>query len=167
MYQLFDIFSTLDDTWKLPQLGLWVWSKSAEFVPLKQDLQHGDAFICCILTHGDKGVVFGTDFEALDITEVTRMFKTSRASPLFKKPKVFLIQACQGKNDQRGVVRKTSADQRGVVRQTKADGASVNENADVLVAIATVRDCPAFRDEEFGSWFIQSLCIELERGCSR
>uniref|UniRef100_A0A3B4B6K0 Caspase 20, apoptosis-related cysteine peptidase n=1 Tax=Periophthalmus magnuspinnatus TaxID=409849 RepID=A0A3B4B6K0_9GOBI len=124
-------------------------------------LEHGDVFICCILTHGNKGIVYGTDKQPLSIKDITRTFRATDSSPLTAKPKVFLIQACQGvRNVQRGVIK----------RDLETDGessVSVPEEADVLVAVATVEDYVSFRNTVNGSWFIQSLCQQLKEGCSR
>uniref|UniRef100_A0A8C6UD58 Caspase-8 n=1 Tax=Neogobius melanostomus TaxID=47308 RepID=A0A8C6UD58_9GOBI len=117
-------------------------------------------FICCILSHGKKEVVFGTDKKTIPIKDVTRTFKSSNNSPLTGKPKIFLIQACQGNDYQRGVVEKDLETDEGSV-------GSVPEEADVLVAIATVENCASFRNTAKGSWFIQSLCQQLREGCSR
>uniref|UniRef100_A0A3Q3INW8 Caspase-8 n=1 Tax=Monopterus albus TaxID=43700 RepID=A0A3Q3INW8_MONAL len=127
--------------------------QALKYFPLK----HGDAFICCILSHGNKGVVFGTDQKPLSIKEITRTFKATDTSALTNKPKVFVIQACQGEKMQRGVLPKDL--------KTDACPLSVPEEADVLVALATVEDHPAYRHETNGSWFIKSVCQQLKEGC--
>lgn len=52
-----------------------------------------DAFIFSILTHGEEGVIYGTD-GTISIRDLTAEFKYSTS--LVGKPKVFLFQACQG-----------------------------------------------------------------------
>ena len=37
--------------------------------------QHGDAFVCCVLSHGDRGVVTGVDGEQLPIEDITSPFQ--------------------------------------------------------------------------------------------
>ncbi|KAI4795421.1 hypothetical protein KUCAC02_031423 [Chaenocephalus aceratus] len=95
------------------------------------------AFLSC-RSHGDKGVVLGVDGEPLRIKKITRTFMATPQSPLSAKPKVFLIQACQG-----------------------------GLEADFLVHSSTVQDCYANRDPMKGSVFIQSVCNQLEEGCPR
>lgn len=154
-------FSTLCDTSKLQQWGLKEWSSPQGFDVLKQDpLKHGDVFICCILSHGEKGAVCGKDGNKLPIKDITRTFKTSNNSPLNGKPKVFLIQACQGKNYMPGVIEKDLA-------TDEVCPVTVPEDADVLLAVATVEDYLAIRNTKTGSWFIQSLCQQLKEGCPR
>lgn len=53
-----------------------------------------DAFIFSILTHGEEGVIYGTD-GTISIRDLTSEFKYSPS--LAGKPKIFFFQACQGK----------------------------------------------------------------------
>lgn len=158
MSQVLSCFSTLRDISDLKKLKEW---ESKEFVDLKQPPpEHGDVFICCILSHGKEGAVLGTDNKALPIQDITRTFKASDNSPLTEKPKIFLIQACQGRHYQRGVIVKD-------LEYDACATISVPEEADVLIAVATVQGCVSIRHEEKGSWFIQSVCQQLKEGCPR
>ncbi|XP_072296566.1 uncharacterized protein [Eucyclogobius newberryi] len=153
-------FSTLSGISELQRFSLKEWT-TVGFVDLQQTPKHGDVFVCCVLTHGNKGVVYGTDKSPLAIKDITRTFKATSISPLTAKPKVFFIQACQGAgNVQSGVIEA----------DLETDGGpsvSVPEEADVLVAVATVEDYVSFRHKVNGSWFIQTLCQQLKEGCSR
>ena len=53
-----------------------------------------DAFVFSILTHGEEGVIYGTD-GTMAIKDLTAIFKD--CSTLVGKPKMFFFQACQGK----------------------------------------------------------------------
>ena len=53
-----------------------------------------DAFVFSILTHGEEGVIYGTD-GTISIRDLTSVFKD--ATTLVGKPKIFFFQACQGK----------------------------------------------------------------------
>ncbi|CAL9689045.1 unnamed protein product [Knipowitschia caucasica] len=153
-------FSSLNDISELQQFSLKEWA-NVGFVHLQQTPVHGDVFICCILTHGNKGAVYGTDKKPLALKDITRTFRATNISPLTAKPKVFFIQACQGAgNVQRGVL---GAD----LETDGGPSVSVPEEADILVAVATVEDYVSFRHTVQGSWFIQSLCQQLKEGCSR
>ncbi|XP_058502274.1 caspase-8-like [Solea solea] len=151
-------FASLDDPAQLQEFDVKEWLGTG-FVELQQAPKHGDAFICCILSHGEREVVFGIDRKPLSIKQITRTFKATDQSALSGKPKVFLVQACQGGQKQRGVSLK----------DLEADAASpfFPEEADVLVAIATVEDHVSFRHKVDGSWFIQSVCQQLKEGCPR
>lgn len=47
---------------------------------------------CCILSHGQEGVIYGTD-GTIEIREITSFFHGTNLSG---KPKLFFFQACQG-----------------------------------------------------------------------
>ncbi|KAM8866006.1 caspase-8-like isoform 1-T1 [Synchiropus picturatus] len=151
-------FSSLSDHTQVQ--GLKEFSRG-RFTELQEAPQHGDAFFCCILSHGLKGVILGVDRKALSVKEITAAFMSTHQ--LTGRPKVFLIQACQGGREQQGVmVPDMEAD-------LEEDGhqASIPEEADVLVAMATVEDCVSLRHRVNGSWFIQTLCEELRIGSQR
>ncbi|XP_017275809.1 caspase-8-like [Kryptolebias marmoratus] len=158
MAQTLASFASLGDSVWPPEPGVEEWSGGGFAAP-QQALEHGDAFVCCILSHGAKGEVLGTDSEPLAIKDVTRAFKATEQSALTGKPKVFLIQACQGGQIQQGVLMKDG--------ETYRDPWSVPQEADYLVAVATVEDHAAFRHPVDGSWFVQSVCQQLKERCPR
>lgn len=155
-------FASLNDLAQLYlklELDVKEWVDST-FTDLDKDLYHGDAFVCCILSHGVQGAVLGTDDKPLSIRSITTMFKTTEESALKGKPKIFLIQACQGKRLQQGVI----VDE---LESDSGDSHSIPEQADILIAVATVEDYKAMRHVIHGSWFIQSLCNQLKDCCPR
>lgn len=163
MGRALNCFASLSDLSQLQEFSVKEWTGSG-FNDLRREPEHGDAFICCILSHGERGVVLGIDGKPLPIKQVTRSFKAGEQSALTGKPKVFLIQACQA-------VDKTDGTHRGVLlKDLQTDDSHVSfipEEADVLVAIATVEDYKAFRHTIDGSWFVQSVCQQLKEGCPR
>ena len=59
-----------------------------------EDFTDYDCFVCCIMTHGNRSSLYGTDGETLDIQHALSLFKLS---PTLKgKPKIFFFQACRG-----------------------------------------------------------------------
>ncbi|XP_064016797.1 caspase-10 isoform X2 [Pogoniulus pusillus] len=75
---------------------------SQQILNLMQSWQHlpdhkdGDCFICCILSHGESGAVYGTDEKLVSIRTIMSYFTAKRCPQLAEKPKLFFIQACQG-----------------------------------------------------------------------
>lgn len=61
-----------------------------------------DCFVCCLLSHGADGGIFGTDCELVEIKDITAMFKGVACPSLANKPKLFFVQACRGQNFDRG-----------------------------------------------------------------
>ena len=59
--------------------------------------KEAEAFVLCVMSHGARGVVYGVDGEQLEIDKhIIQMFKGSLCPNLLNKPKVIIIQACQG-----------------------------------------------------------------------
>ncbi|KAM9428085.1 caspase-8-like isoform 1-T1 [Salvelinus alpinus] len=120
---------------------------------------HGDAFVCCVLSHGGKGVIYGTDDEPISINDLFSPFKGTNCSTLIGKPKAFFIQACRGKDTQARVQLEADTNPGHQIY--------IPADADFLFAMATVEDYFSFRDPTSGSWFIQTLCKQLKQGCPR
>lgn len=126
------------------------------------------AFVCCVLSHGERGVVLGTDGKPVEIRDLTRPFAECRT--LASKPKLFFIQACQGNEAQYGTL---IAD--GQVNDTEEKTFEEDAHipmlrhvpieADFLIGMATVEQYQSFRHTEDGSIYIQELCKQLEIGC--
>ena len=57
-----------------------------------KDYSGFSCFCCCVLSHGQEGVLYGTD-GTIDIREMTSYFHGRNLSG---KPKLFFFQACQG-----------------------------------------------------------------------
>lgn len=159
MDQTLTCFASLSDVSLPHDCNIKEWTGS-QFVDVQGAPTHGDAFICCILSHGMNGVVCGTDGEPLAIKQIIRTYKATNQSTLAGKPKVFLIQACQGKVKQPGVLLED-------LQSDDCHLLSIPEEADFLVAVATVEDYVSFRHKIDGSWFIQSVCQQLKEGCPR
>lgn len=120
----------------------------------QEDHSNHASFVCVILSHGEEGVIFGTDgFEKLDV--LTKFFKGHRCRTLIGKPKLFFIQACRGSDFDGGV--ETDADP----SDPSADRIPVE--ADFLYAYSTAPGYYSWRNTYNGSWFIQSLCETLDQ----
>ncbi|KAL3048708.1 hypothetical protein OYC64_007297 [Pagothenia borchgrevinki] len=159
-------FASQCDLSQLQEFKVQEWTGS-RFTDLLKAPQHADAFICCLLSHGNKGGVLGTDKLPLPIKQIKRIFMATDQSPLTAKPKVFLIQACQGGQIHPMVVSDDlQADDSDSTLQ--ADGSPstfIPQEADILVHCSTVEDYFSIRNTEVGSWFIQSVCKQLKDGC--
>ncbi|XP_044158711.1 caspase-8-like [Bufo gargarizans] len=126
----------------------------------KRDHTERDCFICCILTHGESQAVYGTDNEMIYIREVTSYFSIGNCSTLAGKPKLFFIQACQGKRPQGS--HSIEADAVSAVEERKVT-ITVPTDADLLVGMSTVDGYYSFRHPRKGTWYIQALCANLTK----
>ncbi|NXF83928.1 CASPA protein, partial [Sclerurus mexicanus] len=129
-----------------------------------QDHKDRDCFICCILSHGESGAIYGTDEKPVSIRTITSHFTATKCPQLTGKPKLFFIQACQGTKIQRPV--NVEADARvhdsSSTQQSVSLSESIPEDADFLLGLATVDGCVAFRHIQEGAWYIQALCSNLQ-----
>ena len=146
-----------------------------------RDHSHVDCLVCCVLSHGMEGCVYGVDGSAVRLGEITQPFNGLLSTTLREKPKIFFIQACQGTLEQQPVpiVSDGPRSHSGpagdslccdamVPRDSIASDtdfligmASIASDADFLIGMATVPDFASIRDRKLGTWYIQSLCQNL------
>ncbi|XP_042338234.1 caspase-8-like, partial [Plectropomus leopardus] len=140
----------------------------------KRSFLEEDALVVCVLSHGEKECVFGTDEKPVYLRELTQPFTSKAAPTLAGKPKLFFIQACQGSGYQRGSVLCTPMPQHEEDTQSpleedagRVHGETVPWDADFLLGMATVQDCKSFRNTSTGSIYIQELCKQLMEAAQR
>lgn len=118
---------------------------------LKQfgDKEGHDSFVCCILTHGDKETLQGSDYESVNRIDIEE--KTGYSDILKGKPKIFIIQACQGSGLPK-TIDNTAADPTMPVVYTPV-------RKDIYIWNSTVSGDKSFRYADgTGSFFILELC---------
>ncbi|XP_066137113.1 caspase-8 [Saccopteryx bilineata] len=135
----------------------------------RKDHHDKDCFICCILSHGDKGTIYGSDGQEILIYELTSYFTGLKCLSLVGKPKIFFIQACQGDNYQRGIAVETDSDEKETYlgMDSSSQKKYIPDEADFLLGMATVNNCVSYRNPTEGTWYIQSLCQRLKERCPR
>ncbi|XP_031561863.1 caspase-8-like [Actinia tenebrosa] len=120
-----------------------------------------DCFVCCLMSHGIHGGIYGIDSEVLELGQITSQFKGSACPSLLNKPKLFFIQACRGTEFDHG----TQAD---AVRNSEEDAmrhsAEPNEGH-FLLGYATPPGYVSWRSTEHGSWYISKLCEVFGKYC--
>ncbi|KAM4560821.1 caspase-8 [Fundulus diaphanus] len=130
----------------------------------KWDHSQNDCLVCCVLSHGMEGGVYGVDGNTVLIKDLMQPFTGQMCLSLVEKPKIFFIQACQGKNEQRpiqtdGLENETS----NVCCDAKVYRESIPSAADFMVGMATLPDYVSYRERSNGTWYIQSLCQNLAK----
>ncbi|NWJ01909.1 CASPA protein, partial [Crypturellus undulatus] len=125
---------------------------------------NSDCFICCILSHGDSGAIYGKDGELISIRTIMSYFTAKKCPALAEKPKLFFIQACQGKKIQCPVYVEVDAKvpELPSVQQRISPSESIPEEADFLLGMATIDGFASFRHVDQGTWYIQALCSKLQ-----
>ncbi|NXE07254.1 CASPA protein, partial [Lophotis ruficrista] len=129
-----------------------------------QDHKDRDCFICCILSHGESGAIYGKDEELVPIRTIMSYFTARRCPQLAEKPKLFFIQACQGKEIQCPVYVEADAQipDLSSMQQSVSPSESIPEEADFLLGMATIDGYVSFRHVQQGAWYIQALCSKLQ-----
>ncbi|XP_026111544.1 caspase-8-like [Carassius auratus] len=129
---------------------------------------HGDCFVCCILSHGIEKGVCGTDGAVISVDEIREPFNGNNCQRLTGKPKLFFIQACRGKRNQQPVQVQADAPDDGE-SEMEEDGdnfdITIPVDTDFLIARSTIDGHLSYRSPKGGSWFIQSLCRNLQELC--
>ena len=131
-------------------------------VSRRKDHSKYDSFICCILSHGKEGQIYGSDSEIVEFSEIVGKLNGESCKGLASKPKLFFVQACRGKGRDRGTrVASDSAEPR---IESDSDPISIPDDADFYFGYATPSGKVAWRDLDHGSWYVSELCRSL---CSR
>ncbi|NXM71561.1 CASPA protein, partial [Serilophus lunatus] len=125
-----------------------------------QDHKDQNCFICCILSHGESGGIYGTDDELVSIRAIMSHFTGKQCPQLAGKPKLFFIQACQGGKVQCPVY--IDGPESSSMQKDVSLSESIPEDADFLLGMSTVDGYASIRHPLQGSWYIQSLCEKLQ-----
>ncbi|NXB16406.1 CASP8 protein, partial [Rhagologus leucostigma] len=135
----------------------------------REDHEDKDCFVCCILSHGKKGSIYGVDGQEVPIRELTTSFTVQNCNSLAGKPKVFFIQACQGDAFHKGVTIETDSGEQdsSVERDARFQLDCIPAEPDFLLGMATLQDYVSYRSPREGTWYIQALCQHLEYSCPR
>ncbi|NXY45937.1 CASPA protein, partial [Ceuthmochares aereus] len=128
------------------------------------DHKDRDCFICCILSHGESGAIYGNDAKVVSIRKIMSHFTAKQCPQLAEKPKLFFIQACQGRAIQCPVYIEADAQTPALssMQQSLSLSESIPEEADFLLGMATINGYVSFRHTEEGTWYIQALCSNLQ-----
>ncbi|CAN9514668.1 unnamed protein product [Ophioblennius macclurei] len=125
-----------------------------------EDHSNSASFVCVLLSHGEDGLIYGTDkCERLDT--LIRCFKGNYCRTLLGKPKLFFIQACRGSELDDGAEVETDSAMVETDSVSEQSSERIPVEADFLYAYSTAPGYYSWRNTTNGSWFIQSLCDML------
>lgn len=123
----------------------------------KEDHSDCDCICITVMSHGSMSFVFSKD-SLYSYDSLWRNFTAENCPTLAGKPKIFLIQACKGSAFDDGFsIPYSSTETDACCSSYKIPGF-----ADFLVAHSTIPGFVSWRDRDEGSWFIQSVCKELD-----
>ncbi|RVE46935.1 hypothetical protein evm_008414, partial [Chilo suppressalis] len=138
----------------------------------KQDFTDYGCLVVAVLTHGgDNGQLYAKD-KLYNEMDIFQSFSAHKVPTLATKPKIFIIQACRGFGDPTGVqVWNTPVTSVGVMSNKIMLGKELEDrepeiyslpvDSDMIILHSSHVGRPSFRNTFEGSWFIQSLCKQI------
>ncbi|XP_035669569.1 caspase-7-like isoform X2 [Branchiostoma floridae] len=126
------------------------------------DHSDADCVLVALLSHGEEKMIYGTD-GMVEIADLAAHFNGVNCKSLVGKPKIFIIQACQGSKVMEGVDMPDAVGFRDDDLVIDAPPPqTLPSEADFLYYYSTMPGYYAWRNQEAGSWSIQSLCAVLK-----
>ena len=148
-----------------------------DFYAAKDHIAH-DCVVVILMSHGRLGEVYGVDGDKAKLDDLKAPFKPEMCQSLKNKPKIFIVQACRGDGHQPSVPYHSQqagapesfpesdspeSDSPDVRSLPASPSATVPNEADFLVAYATVPGYKAYRDRNTGSWFVTKFVEVMEQ----
>ena len=128
-----------------------------------QSIDYCDSYICCILSHGKEGEISGSDNQYVKIRDLAK--ELTKLSHLRGKPKIFFIQACQGREKPGALPDDLEHEQEEF--EEDGEGLTLPRDSDFFYGYSTTPDTVSLRVPEDGSWYIQELCQVLGKHHSK
>ena len=128
--------------------------KGVLHVAANEDFSNFGYFLCALLSHGEEGVIYGTD-GFVNIKDLASLLCTKE---LAGKPQIFFFQACRGADYMESY---NSVD----IPRAKANKIVLDlpMEYDFLFCYLTAEGYYSWRHEEKGSWFIRFLVNVFRR----
>lgn len=120
------------------------------------DYSDCDCLLIAVLSHGEQGVIYAKN-TAYSPHILYDRFTPDKCPTLAGKPKVYIIQACQGDKLDGGIDVHTVE----VDSDSNATMYRIPLYADFLIAYSTIPGYYSWRNTQKGSWFIQAFCEEI------
>ncbi|KAM4856642.1 caspase-14 [Urocitellus parryii] len=106
-----------------------------------------------LMAHGEEGLLKGEDGEMVKLDDLFETLNNKNCRALRGKPKVYIVQACRGEH--RDLGETIGGDD--MVMVTKDEPQTIPTYTDILHVYSTVEGYLAYRHDEDGSTFIQTL----------
>lgn len=138
----------------------------------RQISRNHSCFVLIILSHGSENVIYTTDFVEVQMNTIEMKFQGDECPNLIGKPKIFIIQSCQGEQWQMAkpkIMYNIDTDSPNVVCDIPIAPEKDlyqfigPQKGDSIIAWSTVQGYASFRDRYNGSWYIEELCKQLWR----
>lgn len=142
-----------------------------------------DALVVILLSHGTESGIYGTDGLEVDLNDILTYFDNKKCKQMMGKPKVFIVQACRGRQADYGVrnsqtffsqpesqatltqpsqLTQINIDSPKISRWTEVDRSYVPTRTDMVLCFSCHNGFVSTRNEEEGSWLGASLAYHLQ-----
>lgn len=121
------------------------------------DHSENDCILITVLSHGERDSVWAKDC-TYKLERLYSFFTADRCPSLAGKPKLFVLQACQGTQVDSGVTMSSNTQTDSVATMNYR----IPVQSDFLIMCSTMPGYVSWRNETGGSWFIRSLCEQLK-----
>ncbi|XP_035731793.1 caspase-1-like [Vespa mandarinia] len=125
-----------------------------------EDHSKNDCICIFVLTHGTSNDLLYSKDVAYSTSYIWKPFSADLCTSLAGKPKLFFFQACRGNNTQEPFELRCNAD---ISVTDSSTSYKIPTHADFLIGHSTIEGSYSFRNEKYGSCYIQSLCDTLEQ----
>uniref|UniRef100_A0A1I8GH60 Caspase-8-like n=1 Tax=Macrostomum lignano TaxID=282301 RepID=A0A1I8GH60_9PLAT len=150
-----EVFGRLDFELRVAEdLPAYDIDKLLHEVAIEEEIMHHGCFVCFLMAHGNEKSIFGSNGNALELNRILETFQSDICPGLLGKPKIFFVQACRGQTIE---VCEESTDSAPMERRFSPKG------SDFLVCRSSTKDSPAYRNSTTGSFFVQTVCNEIEK----
>jgi len=112
-----------------------------------QDHSTYDSFVCCVSTHGDENMMYGSDSVGIKRSKFDEPIRYCES--LRHKPKMFFIQACR--------ISPLSNAGANCSPPEFVVASKLPPDADLFIANATTARNASYRSPDSGSWFVTAL----------
>lgn len=140
-----------------------LWEEVENYVQM--DHTASDCIMIFILTHGDGKDLYAKD-KKFEFDSIWKAFNAKTCPSLEHKPKLFFLQACQGKTEQPMVLSTTQCSRGPFGSSSSCEPQApyiVPIFSDFLLAYSTIPGYCSFRHPDEGSLYIQSLCEGFQK----
>ncbi|KAK7590121.1 hypothetical protein V9T40_001734 [Parthenolecanium corni] len=120
------------------------------------DFNNCDCLLIAVLSHGEQNSIYAKNM-SYSTNVLFNRFTPDKCPSLAGKPKLFVIQACQGDKLDGGIDVEIDKPDSG------AETYRMPLYADFLFAYSTIPGYFSWRNTQRGSWFIQAFCEEFNQ----
>ncbi|XP_046571455.1 caspase-8-like [Haliotis rubra] len=132
--------------------------EEVRFVAGKDHSQY-DCFVCFVLTHGEDGVLFGSDGKKVPLKEFISAVSDQHCPTLAGKPKLFFVDSCRRGDPIKAALKSLSE----YLSSPDEDGDP--ELIDYFVGYSTQKYKRAYRNNESGNIYTQEfISVMMDQG---